>query len=277
MNTRDWSDLTRPRKQPLPSVAVRDERLSLELVVGYGAPAARLPQGAWQAPGAKGIGIATTQFENGRAQSALRYTTALQGADLSAVLYRGHAYAPRLRLEIESGRPSFAPLHDRLNAAVFGLARQIAPGTMFRAEWAFLRHRRTDSFNQAVVNIDREFSGLLRSHDSLHALLQWQSEHSVRPNAVERFVGYDSRRILNGQWVTRLQYKPNDSERWQFVVESSIDPRKRERFTRGLLKHRLNEKSEVELGWLSISGKAGTFWGQYANHDRLTADMRYSF
>ncbi|NJM44508.1 MAG: hypothetical protein HC858_12065, partial [Brachymonas sp.] len=277
LNPRDWRDVTRPRKQPLPALAIRREgEHGFEWVLSPGGRSAQLPQGAWQQPLPAGLSLADPVYAKSHMQTALRYTHQWAGTDLSAVAYRGHAYSPTTRLSFDSkGHTYLQPTHDRLDTLSFGATRQIAAGSIARAELARFRQQGSASFVQAVLSIDHEFSGMLNKQDSLYALLQWQADRNMGQAPATLPGSYDFRRLFNRQFLTRLQYKPNDSERWQFNLEASLDPKGQQGFMRSSVKHRVNDQLEAEFGWLHLHGSTGSFWGQYAANKRLSFSLNW--
>jgi hypothetical protein len=269
-NPRDWRDPTRPRKRAVPALSVQIEgEHHWQAVVARAETVSLLPQQAWQQSMPVALPVAAARHASNAAQAALRYTSNWRGTDVNALVYRGHSYAPLAQLGLMStGLSQIEPLHDRLNAVALGFTRQVAVGTLLRGEWAALRHAQTQSFTQAAVSLDHEWADLLQRQDSLYLLVQYQADRNISPARIALPGSFDVRRIFDRQWLARLQYKPRGDERWLAMLESSLDPQRRQRFSRASVLHRPTDALQLELGWIGVRGESGSFWGQYRAQSR---------
>jgi hypothetical protein len=278
-NPRDWRDPTRPRKRAVPALSVQIEsEHQWQAVLGHAQTVSLLPAHAWRQSAPVPLQNAAPRYASDATQAALRYTSNWRGTDVNALLYRGHAYAPLAQLgATPAGLPQIEPQHDRLNAVALGFTRQVAVGTLLRAEWVTFKHAQTQSFTQAAINLDHEWADILQRQDSLYLLAQYQADRNIGATRPALPGSFDVRRIFDRQWLARLQYKPRGDERWLMMLETSLDPQRRQRLSRASVQHRPTDALQLELGWIGVRGDPGSFWGQYGAQSRWFVQASWTY
>lgn len=276
MQTRDWSDLSRVRKRPLPALSVRwsgpagdsGAPPSVEWALASGGQAL-LPQGVWADALPAGVTLAPTSPTGSR--MGLRLTTPWGEGDVSAVLYRGPSLSPAARLQPQAtGQLTLQPVHDTVHLLGLGWTHPVAEGSLFRAEWARQRQSSGDDFDTLVASVDHEFSGLLQPRDTLYLLVQGQWEHVRRRGEASPPGWWDFRRVLVHHTLVRAQYKPAQSP-WQWSLEATLHPSTRQHYLRLLAQRTLDRHWHLDLGLVSVGGQSGSFWGSHRAARQLFA------
>lgn len=284
INPRDWSDLSRVRKRPLPALSLRWDGTT-----PYGAPATAewvatpggqglLPQGTWQQPLPPGVVLAPTARPGH--QLGMRLTTQQGDNDLSLVLYRGPALSPSVRVDVPAtasagtgaASVSLHPAHDTVHLWGLGLTRPVAEGSMLRLEWARQRQSAGDDFDTLVASVDHELNGLLHPRDTVYLLLQGQWEKVHERGQPQPDGWWDFRRVFRHHAMARLQYQPADT-RWLWTVETTLHPASRQHYLRVAAQYRLNPQWQVTWGVVSAHGPKGSFWGSHQGGRQAFAEL----
>lgn len=277
LNPRDWSDLSRVRKRPLPALSLQWSGASdtgapstAEWVATPGGQAL-LPQGAWADALPAGVALRPTRPPDH--QLGLRLTTQAGETDLSAVAYRGPALSPSATLAADGpGSLVLQPAHDTVHLWGVALTRPVAEGSLLRLEWARQRQARGDDFDTLVASVDHEWNGLLHPRDTLHLLLQGQWEHVRRTGQPQPPGWWDFRRVFQHHALLRLQYQPVDPH-WQWTLEATLHPATRQRYARLAAQHRLNPSWQLHAGLVQVKGERGSFWGGHRNGRQAFAGL----
>lgn len=260
INPRDWTDLSRVDKRPLPALRLTlgdDDRLDLVLTPGG---QALLPQGAWASPLPPGVALAPAQAAG--PQRALRYTTHAANTDWSLVAYHGPAHTPSAQWAAAAPQPTLQPFYDTTRVLALGLTRPVAEGSLLRLEWAHTRQRVGDHFHTLVASVDHEWALGPHGRDQLYALLQTQHEHITR--AGQQVPGWwDFRRVFNHHLMLRLAYQPGQPQAWRWALEGTLQPRTRQTYLRLSTHRTLSPHLTLELGAIALSGPPGSFWGSH--------------
>lgn len=260
INPRDWSDLSRVDKRPLPALSLRlgdDDRLELVLTPGG---QGLLPRGAWADPLPPGLHVRNA--ERAGPQRALRYTTHAAGTDWSLVAYHGPSHAPSALWATTPNPPTLQPFHDHTQVLALGLTRPVAEGSLLRLEWAHTRQRVGDHFHTLVASVDHEWGLGDDERDTLYLLAQTQHEHITRTG--QQMPGWwDFRRVFNHHLMLRLNYQPAHPQAWAWSLEATAHPGTRQTYLRLATQRRLSPQWQLELGAIALTGQAGSFWGSH--------------
>lgn len=285
LQMRDWRTLHDPQRRPLTALLLHREArqagsLSWDLVLADGRTRALLPSGPWQSPLPTGLLVEELRPGERPVAVALRAQHRVGATEISWLAYRGHSQAPAARLQLGPGLPRLQPFHDRLDLLGLGLVSPVAEGSLLRLELARHRQRQAPDFTQLVLSLDHEFYDLLGRGSSLYGLVQGQWSHAGRPGAAVLPDWPDLRRVLDQRLLTRWDYRPDDSGRWQAGVEAVLALGRaaggREHFLKLRSSWRLGSGAEVEAWALLLGGTPDSFWGRHAGQDRLGLSLRWS-
>ncbi|MGM9514320.1 hypothetical protein ACS5PK_08720 [Roseateles sp. DB2] len=285
LQMRDWRTLHDPQRRPLAALllhreAAQADGLSWDLVLADGRTRALLPNGPWQSPLPSGLHLEEARHGERPVAVALRAQHRVGDTEFSWLAYRGHSQAPAARLQVGDGMPRLQPFHDRLDLLGLGLVSPVAEASLLRLELVRHRQRQAPDFTQLVLSLDHEFYDLLGRGSSLYGLVQGQWSRVGHPGAGVLPDWPDLRRVLDQRLLTRWDYRPDDSGRWQAGIEAVLALGRTAGGREHLLKlrssWRLGSGAEMEAWALLMGGAPDSFWGRHAGQDRLGLSLRWS-
>ena len=159
------------------------------------------------------------------------------------------------------------------------------------------------SYRQYSLALEREWFGLLHEEDQWLALLQWSDASDVDTNRqqtsqsplVEALQGatqlvnsqvansqstnspFDYRRLFHQQLLGKVQFDADGSMQSLWAFEWAVDTANHGHSWLLSWQHRLADQGYWRVEWQQLAGESTSFWGQYADQDRLQLTLNWQF
>jgi hypothetical protein len=157
------------------------------------------------------------------------------------------------------------------------------------------------SYHQYSIALEREWFGVFADEDQWLALVQWSDATNLRTNfnanlhtnlpvvsqsqflAVLPELGQfasrqlDYRRLFQQQLLGKVQFDTDGSMQSILALEWAIDTANHGHSWLLSWQHRLADQGFWRIEWQQLQGKSTSFWGQYADKDRLQLTLNWQF
>jgi len=149
------------------------------------------------------------------------------------------------------------------------------------------------SYHQYSIALEREWFGVFADEDQWLALVQWsdvanlhtsqpavsQSQFLAAPPELGQFASrqLDYRRLFQQQLLGKLQFDTDGSMQSILALEWAIDTANHGHSWLLSWQHRLADQGFWRIEWQQLQGKSTSFWGQYADKDRLQLTLNWQF